>query len=479
MSGGNSLAAAAKDCDTIMISARYDNAAHTLFATQTVNYKNRSGDSLSFIKFHIYANAYRDGAKFPPVTASEISQAYPNGQTFGRIHIDKVRAAQTEVPALVEGDDQNVLSVPLTSPLRPNKSIEIFFEYTVELANIAHRLGWTENAVNLGNFYPVPVIYENRAWQTYPYSFNGDPFYNALHNFEVMLECDDADTKIAASGKLVRKSGDGRIHQFRAHAIRDFAMVLGKNFRTVSRTAGGVRVNYFYIDDGDPQQSLTCAVDTLRTFSHLFTKYPYEQLTVVQTDFLHGGMEYGELVYISADLLKKDSDDTGRAFHNQVITHEIAHQWWYGVVGNNQPRTAWIDEGLAEYSTLLFFDQNPQYAPAPRAEIIGQARDNFAAYTKLVSGIGGTVDTEMNRDLNSFRSPHEYVFMTYVRGMLLFCDLEMLLGRQATAAALGNFARENRFSFATQDKLITSLEKSTNAKLRTFFESFLSGAESL
>lgn len=470
MANENVLSRATQSSDTITISAKYDSAAKTLTATQTIKYKNRSADALSNVKFHIYANAYRNGAKFPPVTASEIAKAFPNGQDFGRIHIDEVRVGKDSMPILIEGNDQNVLSVPMVEFLQSNESVKIFIEYTVQLANISHRLGWTNNAVNLGNFYPVPVIYENGKWQTYPYSFNGDPFYNALHNFDVTLHC-DTDFIVASSGTLVRK-GAG-VHRFRSHAIRDFAIVLSKSFKSLTRVINNVTVNYFYLDDNDAAGSLNCAVDSLRTFSRLFTKYPYRQLTVVQTDFLHGGMEYGEIVYISADILC--GNDANRDFHNQVIIHEIAHQWWYGTVGNNQAKSAWIDEGLAEYSTLLFYDYNSKYSRIPRKDIVINARDNFAAYSKLVSGIGGTVNPEMNRDLNSFRSSHEYVFMTYVRGMLLFCDLEALLGQKMITGALKDFAQETQFSFATQHKLVTSMERSTNMKLSTFFDSFLSG----
>jgi len=472
MAHENVLSKAARASDTITIVAKYDSATKSLTATQTVRYKNRSSDPLPHVKFHIYANAYRNGARFAPVTESEAPKAFPNGKSYGGIYIDNVQVAGRSVPVLIGGDDQNVLRVPLFEPLRPNQSVDIFLEYTVQLANIAHRLGWTDNSVNLGNFYPVPVIYEGGTWQTYPYSFNGDPFYNALHNFDVTIHADSRYI-VASSGTLQRQSAG--VHRFRSQAIRDFAMVLSPNFKSITRMVGSVAVNYFYLDDYNPTASLTCAVDSLQTFSRLFTPYPYRQLTVVQTDFLHGGMEYGEIVFVSTDLLAQDQ----RPFHNQVIIHEIAHQWWYGIIGNNQARSAWIDEGLAEYSTLLFYDLNPQYSTLPRADIVNNARDNFVAYSRLVSAVGGRVDPEMQRDLNSFRSTHEYVFMTYVRGLLLFVDLEMLIGQAKIKDALRNFAREAQFGFATKDNLIESMERSTRVQLRTFFESFLTGAGSL
>ena len=472
MASENVLTRAARNSDTITINAGFNSADKTLDVSQIVKYKNRSPDPLSHVKFHIYANAYRNGAKFPPVTTAEIEKAFPNGKSYGGIFIDEVQVNGSIVPIFIEGDDQNVLSVPLFTPLRPNQSVEISIEYVVQLANIAHRLGWTDNAVNLGNFYPVPVIYENGAWQTYPYSFNGDPFYNALHNFDVTLHADE-DFIVASSGTLARRTPG--THRFQARAIRDFAMVLSRDFKTITRMVGRVAVSYFYLNDDDPVQSLNVSVDSLRTFSRLFTKYPYRQLTIVQTDFLHGGMEYGELVYVSTDLLRGNM----REFHNQVIIHEIAHQWWYGIIGNNQAQSAWIDEGLAEYSTLLFYEHNPQWSRLSRADIVANARDNFAAYSRLVSAVGGRVDPNMERDLNNFRSSHEYVFMTYVRGLLLFVDLEMLLGQEKITGALRNFAFEKQFSFATKDSLITSMERSTRMNLRTSFESFLTGANQL
>ena len=476
MSSTNLLTKARRNCDTITINAEYNSVAKTLDVVQNVRYENRTEVTLTGIKFHIYANAYRDGAKFSPVTSNEVPKAYPSGKSFGNISVGSVKVGGAAVGVFIEGEDENVLSVPLITPLRPGKNVSIDLTYTIKLANIKHRLGWTDNAVNLGNFYPVPVIFEDGAWQTYPYSHNGDPFYNALHNFNVTMKC-DRDLVVASSGTLVSTDEQGlkSVYAFKSSAIRDFAMVLSKNFENVTKVVDKITVNYFYLDDSDPQQSLRTAVDSIKTFSRLFTKYPYKQLSVVQTDFLHGGMEYGELVYIALDVLTGDGDnEPSRSSHNQVIIHEIAHQWWYGITGNNQVHTAWIDEGLAEYSTLLFYDHNPQYKVETK-RLIANARDNYSFYVKLINTLGAEVDPEMNKDLNTFRTSYDYVFMTYVRGMLLFADLEKLLGQSLLTRGLREFARETSFGFATQDKLVKSLERTTRFKLQLFFDSFLSG----
>jgi len=471
------LKKARENSDTITINATFDDIAKTLTASQTIAYKNRAGVPLNEIKFHIYANAYQDGAKNPPVSESEVPEAFPNGKSFGGITIHTLSINNQRTIPLIDGDDDTVLIVPLTTPLQANGKLSISMDYTVTLANIKHRLGWTNDVVNLANFYPIPVVFENGAWQTNPYSSMGDPFFNALHNYEVTLTL-PANKTVASSGLLINEDTrqDTRTIHLRAHAIRDFAAVFSKDFRVVTRNAGRTLVRYYYLDDDNPQESLDISVKSLKTFSDLFVQFPYRQLSIVQTDFLHGGMEYGKLVYVSREFLRplRAEATADRERHNYVIVHEIAHQWWYGIIGNNQSRTAWIDEGLAEYSTLLFFDMHPQFN-FNRAQMIENARNSLASYIRLVRGLGGELNTNMCQDLADFNSSFEYVYMVYVRGLLLFYDLERYLTRATMLDSLRHFAKTTKFGIGTKDMLVTSIETVSGESLALFFDVYLLG----
>lgn len=452
----NTLKHAAVNCDTITINATLDGT--TLTARQTVEYKNRTNQTLDEIKFHIYANAYREGATNPPVGSTDIADAYPNGKSYGNITIGDVTGGSHTIG----GADETVLSVALDAPLAPNKTAKINIDYIVALANIKHRLGWTNDAINLANFYPVPCIFENGDWATYPYSSNGDPFYNAVHNFDVTLT-HDANLVVATSGQLAssRTRGDQTTTVARSTAIRDFAAVLSTKFKQIDKTKNGITVKYYYLTDDQPSASLDVAVRALEKFSDIFTPYPYKTLSVVQTDFLHGGMEYGELVYISTAVI------ADRPQHEYVIVHEIAHQWWYGTCGNNQSTNAWIDEGLAEYSTMLFFDD--------RAKMEKTAKESYATYIKTIRALNAKLDTNMNRHLNAFNNSHEYVYMTYVRGLLLFCELESLLSRPTLLAALADFALENQFSIGSQSSLLSALNRHAGQSMQQYLETHLAG----
>ena len=482
----NTLKNAGKNCDTIKINATLEKTIDgwQLRARQSIEYKNRTAQPMNEIKFHIYANAYKENAKNPPVEKHDEPTAYPNGKSFGGIHVTNVKNNGLVGAGLgfsVDGDDDTTLIVPLNATLNPNKKVTVDMEYLVKIANIKHRLGWTDDAVNVANFYPVPCMHDTHQsiWHEYPYSANGDPFYNAVHNFDVTITA-PADLTLAHSGSVVKSTEkSGMIRKtIKSTSIRDFAMVFSSKFQSVSKRFKGAVINYFYLNDDNPVASLDVAVKSVETFSNLFVKYPYKQLSVVQTDFLHGGMEYGELVYISRDLLKtKDgtpADVTARSEHAYVIVHEIAHQWWYGMVGNNQNSTAWIDEGLAEYSTMLFFDRNPEFN-LTRQMSIDNAKRNYSAYVKLVREIGAKLDTNMNRDLDEFNTSFEYVYMTYIRGFLLFCDLESILTHDKLINALSAYARDTMFEIASQETLVAAIEKHTGTRVTLFFSSYLKG----
>jgi hypothetical protein len=464
------LTHAARRVDTIVIRAEYNCTDATLTASQTMSYKNRTGESLSQIAFHLHPNAYRQGATFAPVTWSEAegSKAFPDGKSYGNIEVKTASVNGTSVDINVGGVDENILFVALPNQLLPGKRVNVSMDYVVQLAKIRHRLGYTDRVVNLGNFYPVPSVFENGSFNLHPYSANGDPFYNELFNFDVQLTVDKG-LVVAAGGTLKSEkiSGSTKTVTFQSKAIRDFAAVLSREFKSVTRFWGKVAVSYFYLDCTNPSARLTTAVDSLETFSRAFVKYPYRELVVVQTDFLHGGMEFGTLVYISSDI-------TDAVEQDHVIIHEIAHQWWYGIIGNNQIRTAWIDEGLAEYSTLMFYEMNPQYGMDAKA-MIANARKLYNNYIAIMNGLQIPVDRNMNRGLNEFSNSQEYVYLAYVRGMLLFADLETLVGQAVVRRSLRDFARDNAFGFGIQESLVRAFERNARVKLGLFFDSYVGG----
>lgn len=459
-----------KNLSTYTITASYDEYSHTISAFQKVNYVNNYEVPLKELKFHLYPNAFRKGAKIKPVSQDELSlqKAYPNGESYGDIIINKVFVSGKQADFFIGGEDRNVMTVKFPMELYPNASFTIEFEFLLRLANTPHRLGYTDKCVNLGNWFPIACVYEDGDFVTYAYYSNGDPFYSEVANFNVELTL-NSEFFVASTGRNVGTllKGNTKTLKFQAFAVRDFAFVLSKEFSTISATAGNVTVTYFYYDDPQAQTSLKAAIDAINTFSAMFGSFPYTHLNIVKTPFIHGGMEYPSLIYISDSVVDKEA-------YLETIIHETAHQWWYSLVGNDQVRYGWLDEGLTEYTTTVFYEKNPSYGQS-HGDRIMQTLQQYLIYIEMHKSVYGEVDSSMNRPSYAYKNEYEYVCMTYIKGELMFYNIRKIIGDDDFFASLKKYYERSKFKIAKPKDLIGAFEDTSKKDLEGIFDAWLEG----
>lgn len=456
-----------KNKNEYKLSLTYNETEHTLSGEQIVRYVNNTGKVLTNACFHLYANNFSKGAVNKPVSENNISKAYPNGFSEGHIEIKKVLVNNKNANFELTGDDENILDVKFNVALQPTALHEIYIKFVVAVPNVLHRLGYTDNSVNLANFYPVACVYENNNFVTDAYNSNGDPFYSDIAKYDVEIKY-PLNYEIACTGvKKISSDNNNKICKSSAKAVRDFAIVLSKNFKVVSEEIDGINVNYFYYSDKKPEESLKTCVNSIETFNNLFGKYPYESLDVVETGFLHGGMEYPNLVMIS-DKLDSYEDYT------YVIVHEIAHQWWYGLVGNNQYQYGWLDEGLAEYSCMLFYENNSEYGKDYQT-LIQNALNNYQLFLDVYREVYGKVETTMNRKLNEFPTEPEYSYTAYTKAMLMQDALRNVLGTKTYLKCLRDYFEQYKFLTVTPENLVSAFSESCNKDLTSFFNAWING----
>ena len=340
--GTSRLLQVSKTLSNYEISIDYNDENKSITNTQSVDYVNNSDAILTQICFHLYPTAFKEGAVNKPVSELNTAKAYPNGVSFSNINITRTKLNGKDISPTYEGEDDNILVVQLSERLFPTQRACIYFEYTVALPNILHRFGYGDNTVNLANFYPVACVYENGNWETSPYHCNGDPFYSEMANYKVIINYPLTLTLASTGNQKTTTGSNSKCTSIVARAVRDFACVLSDKFQVISKKENNIIFSYYYFDDETPNTALQCAIDSINTFSNLFMDYPYESYSIVKADFLHGGMEYPNLVYISSDIINYDD-------YLNVIVHETAHQWWYNLVGNNEFKNPWQDESMTEF----------------------------------------------------------------------------------------------------------------------------------
>ncbi len=434
-----------------------------LVAEMEVSVPNQTENALDALSFELWANAYRAGAKYAPVSELYRPSAYYAGTSYGGIEISSVEgAAGYEVC----GEDENILSVSLGDTLYPGDSARLKISFTTTLAKVDHRLGVGRKNINLSYFYPVLCSYGEAGFREYVYSCNGDPFVAERADYTLSLTL-PAEYKVAHNGVGEATVADGKqTVTLEAAGVRDVALVVGTQLNCLTAEAGEVPVEYWYTSDSSPETTLKAATDALSYFSRTFGEYGYPRYVLAETDFPYGGMEYSGLAMISSALQRKDVP--------AVVAHETAHQWWYGMVGSNQFENAWQDEGLAEYSAALFLGAHPEYGDSYE-NAMKRSESGYRAYFSYRAQIEDRADTSMNKPLTAFTGEYEYRNIAYDKGVILFDRVRLAVGDRKFFTGLKNYVSGYTGKIASPEDLISCFHKA-GANVEGLFRSFTDGA---
>lgn len=445
------------------ITAEYAPANKALTGAVKVTFQNGYDKELSLLKFQLYPNAYRKDALYKPVSSAYQTSAYYNGESYGEIVISSVNGCKNWE---VMGEDENILYVYLERALYPGDRVVLDIGFVTRLAQVNHRTGITKKAVNLGNFFPILCGMKKGGFNEILYYSNGDPFYSECADYKVHLTL-PKEYVVASTGKVMseRILESKKVYTMYASNVRDFAMVLSDKFRTATGEANGKELYYYYYADEKPQETLSLIKEAFAYYEKTFGEYPYDTYTVAQTGFCLGGMEYPALAMIS-DALKEEEQV-------KAVAHETAHQWWYAVVGSDQIENAWQDEGLAEYSTIVFFENYEKYG-LTREGLVMQALKEYRSYYDVYGSVLGRTDTKMTRHLKDYISDYEYRCLSYDKAVVMFDTLRKSVGDKKFYNGLKKYYSENVYKIASPANLIGAFEK-IGLDVSGFFESILDG----
>lgn len=433
--------------------------------TEKITYINKSKSNIKSICFHIYPNVFKS-KETVPFEENEIDLAYMDGFEPGHININSVKSSKGDLSFLIIGKGNSVLKVNLDKELEPGEKTNIYLDFMIKIPPTNGRFGFGDNTINLGNWYPIVAVIDESGWNLDPYYSIGDPFFSDIANYRVVMSI-PMNYVVASTGDLIKKEniGDNYRWTFEAQKVRDFALVASEKYKVIEADVGDTSVRSYYFEDESAEKSLIAARDALEIFNKNFGKYPYKHFSVAAADFFIGGMEYPKLVLIDEGIYKRKDE-----MLEYIIVHETAHQWWYGIVGNNQIKEAWLDEALTEYSTLLYYEKK-----------YGQEAKNRIYKKMILEGYNLYRDSNelesevILKSLDDFKNSREYQSLVYCKGAMFLEYLRSELGDEIFFDILKVYFDKYKYKNATTENFFEICEIISDKDLKNIFEKWLRG----
>jgi hypothetical protein len=446
------------------IKAEFNDKTKILNAMEEVRYVNKNDAILDSLYFHIYPNAYKEKSKLP-FTEYEYDKMYPTGFSSGFIKIKKVEADGKKLYWKISGSDKTILKIKLNSLLKKGSNVQLKIYFEDKLPNSQGRYGYGENTNNFCNWYPIAAVYDKEGWHIDEYEKYGDPFYSDVADYDIDFSADKKQV-LAFTGELtkVKENGSYKLWELSGSKVRDFAIITSPKFKIRTEKVGKTKINSYYITDKFEKDAIKFSKNAVETYNAKFGQYPYKNYSVVESDFIIGGMEYPNLVMIDHTAYISPTTE----MLEYLIAHETGHQWWYGLVGNNEVDNAWLDESLTEYSTQLYYGE--MYGIDKMKEIYKIfTKDQYEFYYPAIK------NKNMRRSLNEFNSSEEYVGLIYNKGCILFNNLRKNMGDKIFFDTLKNYFKDYEYKNANEDSFFKECNKTSGENYKNIIIEWLEG----
>ncbi|MFF4399508.1 M1 family aminopeptidase [Streptomyces sp. NPDC001480] len=385
---------------------------------ERATFTNASATALSEVYLRLWDN-YHGTCSTPPITVSNVT-----GGSAGALSVSCT-----------------ALQIALPTPLAQGQSATIGFDLGITVPSGADRFGHDGAFSFIGNALPVLAVKDGTGWHLDPYTNNGESFYSLAADFRVTLD-HPTTLLVPATGTSVDTPGSsGRtVTTATAAKVRDFAWAAGPFSKISGTSTGGVPVNVYSvsgISSSSAQSMLSTAESAVDAHAARFGAYPYGELdAVLDNNFWFGGMEYPGFVL---DLVS-----------TTALTHETGHQWWYGIVGDDEYNSPWLDEAFTDYATDL---------------AQGKTGSNCWSSVSWASSAEKITNSMAYWDAHSSR----YSTVVYGYGKCALHDLRRLLGDTAMTKLLKDYATSHWYGVSTTAEFKAAAQAATTTDLTSFW----------
>lgn len=497
------------------ISVKLDDKKHILSAFEELTYTNNSKDTLTFIYFHLWPNGYSSNSTpmaLQMERCNNLNFLNAPDSLYGYIDSLDFKIDNKSAQWIVYEDSNDICKLLLNEKLHPGNSIKISTPFFVKIpGDDFSRLGHYGQSYQITQWYPKPAVYDKYGWHQFSYLNQGE-FYSEYGKFDVSITLPE-NYSVAATGVLQNQEEIQRIEniinqtksittfnkddlrfpkssstfktiRFIQDSIHDFAWFADKRFHILK---GEVKLpnsqktvtTYIYFTNFEGnlwKNAINYVNNGVCYYSKWVGDYPYSQCTAVESALgAGGGMEYPMITNIG-----KAGNAEGL---ENVIVHEVGHNWFYGILGSNEREYPWMDEGINSFYEQRYTSE------------IKNNKGYYGDIGKVTKLFGATIKTpfDVNRlacdyilrngsdqalGLHSEKFlPENYGIVAYMKGANATNYLYNYLGKTSFDAYMMLYFNNWKFKHPYPADLLQIFSKNSNKDFNWFFTGILNNAD--
>jgi len=486
------------------INAQLDDKEKSVSGSETIIYKNNSPETLSYIWFHIYPNAYKNETtalfqqiKNDPQRKDKLKRPTPGYISDVAFTVNGTKANIQPHPNPQYID---VIKLVLPKPLLPGDSVTIATPFKVQLPSYFSRSGFADGEFMVCQWYPKPAVFDKDGWHEMPYLDMGE-FYSEYASYKVNITLPsqyvvsatgvlqtpseantyktigafNASHKTEGKPQLLPGSATGnKTLSYYADSVPDFAWFADKGFiveyDTMQLVSGKVIDAFtFYHNNSNTQwaNSIDYVKDAVRHYSRWIGEYAYPIVQAVEgpKNNSSGGMEYPTVTLITSPDAKPQTLDA-------VIAHEVGHNWFMSMLGTNERINPWMDEGMNSYfqfryeaekyrANSIFGDRIP-----PSIKQLDEPHFQSALYNAMRSI---PIQPALSTPSANYSSSEDYGLTSYVKAAEWMNMLEQSVGREKVDSAFKHYFNLWKFKHPQPADMKAAFEQATGENLDKFF----------
>lgn len=398
-----------------------------------------------------------------------------------RFHLHSASVNGASVKCWFAKEHDTHLHVQLPTAVAPSESVEAELNYWIDIPAIMGRLGQHKGVTNLLNWYPVLTVFSGDSWQPVPYIPWHQPWHNEAGDYEVSLKL-PANQKVVTGGHVVQQSQAENGYQqlqIKGEGLRDFTIVASHRFAEIHGEASGVPIKVQYLPEhkATAQLSLQTAKESINLYTQWFGPYPYKEFELTESYFGWNGNESSGVVMIDARIF--NTPKYAARYVEQLVSHEICHQWWYSAVGTDGYHEPWMDEGLVTWFTQVRMEDKygsdaelldfPGYGPfqLPNIQYRSLVHTGYDTFRRR-GGMGSS-----NGTLDDVGHLYNLFSLVYDRGSRVTGMIQHRMGREEFFSFMKQLFGKYKFQILTVASFKSELEDYTGKDWNAFFDQWL------